>query len=58
LKRIPLVATYVTVAWSIPLYVTLVHPAKAVRRNKMPLIGRDTHARARSQTSERRGVRE
>ena len=34
-------ATYVTVAWCICLSVTLVHPAKAVGRNKMP-FGRDT----------------
>ena len=48
MKAISTIATDVTVAWSVALYVcmsssvTLVHPAKAVGRNGMPFC-RDTH---------------
>jgi len=45
---VPPIATDVTVAWSVRLYVrmyvssvTFVHPAKVVRRNEMP-FGRDS----------------
>jgi len=51
----PSIATHIIIVWSVHLYVssvTLVHPAKDVGQNEMPL-GRDTHMVKRNTVLER-----